>query len=382
MLQIKIYNCTAVAENKNECASNEEIKKKLESPTVTYYTLKNYIDTNNYKNPYVRGLQETFYYVSYNRYISATEYLKHVQVHSDIGLLFSEEKINSDNTVDSMIDFFKDGINDGKIFTMTLQLTNKIDIYNRTYYKLQDLGADIGAVFGVMRIVFSFLIELYNTSKLFNSIINNYFLIKDEYKPVNKDKKIFNNLKSNFYTDFKLDISLERRNSINSQINENKKSDEYKKSSRNSEIIEENTSRTKTKNLLNIAESKNITIDKIISGNAHLKKNIKNEEEEKEKEKKIKLNFSYIDRLFCLYIIELCKKKVHKHSHYYLYYKGKKFLIKIFDVKNYLVIHNFCEMFFLLNGKEKREIFDYATTPILSTNYVGMRLGFENDTLF
>ncbi len=80
--------------------------------------------------------------------------------------------------------------------------------------------------------------------------------------------------------------------------------------------------------------------------------------------------------------MKLCKKKVHKHSHYYLYYKGKKFLIKIFDVKNYLVIHNFCEMFFLLNGKEKREIFDYATTPILSTNYVGMRLGFENDTLF
>ncbi len=278
-----------------------------------------------------------------------------------------------------MIDYYQDDINDGKIFTMTLQLTNKIDIYNRTYYKLQDLGADVGAVFGVMHIVFSLLMELYNTSKLFNSIINNYFLIKDEYKPVNKDKKIFNNLKSNFYTDFKLDISLERRNSINSQINENKKSDEYKKSSRNSEIIEENTSRTKTKNLLNIAESKNITIDKIISGNAHLKKNIKNEEEEKEKEKKIKLNFSYIDRLFCLYIIELCKNRVNKHSHYNLYYKGKKYLLKIFDVKNYLVINNFCEMFFLLNGKEKREIFDYATTSILSTNYVGMRLGFEND---
>ncbi len=97
MLQIKIYNCTTIAENKNECSSNKVIKQKLESSIVSYYTLKNYIDTNNYKNPYVRGLQETFYYVSYNRYVSATEYLKHVQVHSDIGFLFCEEKINSDN---------------------------------------------------------------------------------------------------------------------------------------------------------------------------------------------------------------------------------------------------------------------------------------------
>ena len=70
MLQIKIYNCTAVAENISECATDDVIKEKLKSPIITYYTLNNYIDTNNFKNPFVRGLQETFYYVSYKKFVS------------------------------------------------------------------------------------------------------------------------------------------------------------------------------------------------------------------------------------------------------------------------------------------------------------------------
>ena len=92
MLQIKIFNCSAVADDISQCADNDVIKEKLSSPIISYYTLKNYIDTNNYKNPFVRGLQETFYYVSYKKFISATPYLKHVQTHSDKGFLFSEEE--------------------------------------------------------------------------------------------------------------------------------------------------------------------------------------------------------------------------------------------------------------------------------------------------
>jgi hypothetical protein len=262
---------------------------------------------------------------------------------------------------------------------MTLQITNKIDVYHRTYYKIQDLGAEIGAIYGVLHIVFSILMELYNTSKLFNSIINHYFLIKEEYKPHNQEKKIFINLKSNFFQDLKLDFSFERKNTLNTQLNDNKKDendDECKKSknSLNSENIEEeNSSRTKSKNLLHPTENKinTVTIDKIMNDIANNKKNfIKNEE------KQIKMNFSIIDRLFCLYIIELCKNKVNKYSYYNLFYKGKDYIIKIMDIKNYLLIQNFFEMIFILNGKEKRQIFDYVTKPILSSNYVGMRVGF------
>ena len=56
-----------------------------------------------------------------------------------------------------------------------------MDIYGRTYYKIQDLGADMGAIYGVLGLFFSTLMEFYNTSKLFTNIINN-FEINDKKK--------------------------------------------------------------------------------------------------------------------------------------------------------------------------------------------------------
>ena len=178
MLQIKIYNCSAIAENKNECASNEIIQEKLKSPIITYYTLKNYIDTNNYQNPFIHGLEESFYYVSYKKFISATQYLKHIQIKSDIGYLFEKFEISEDSTIDSNVEYSEYDQEDGKIFTMSIQLTNKIDIYNRSYYKIQDLGADIGAIYGALHMVLQILFRLYNSSKLFTNIINGFFFDK------------------------------------------------------------------------------------------------------------------------------------------------------------------------------------------------------------
>ena len=214
MLQVKIFNCNAVAENISECASDDIIKEKLKSPIITYYTLKNYIDTTNYKNPYVRGLQETFYYVSYRKFISATQYLKHVEVHTDKGYLFSEEEINPDHTVDSMIEYSETEQEDGKIFTMSIQLTNKIEIYSRSYYKLQDIGAEIGAVYGALNVVFGVLFHLYNNSKLFCNIINKFFLIKEDFEPMKRENRAFLNLKKKFFHDLNLTISVRKTSFI------------------------------------------------------------------------------------------------------------------------------------------------------------------------
>ena len=216
MLQIKIFNCSAVADDISQCADNDVIKEKLSSPIISYYTLKNYIDTNNYKNPFVRGLQETFYYVSYKKFISATQYLKHVQIHSDKGFLFSEEEIIADHTIDSLIEYSETDQEDGKIFTISIQLTNKIDIYTRTYNKLQDLGAEIGAVYGALHMVLAIIFQFYNNSKLFCDIINNFFLIKEDFTPLNREKKSFVDLKRRFFKDLNLIISLRKSSFVTS----------------------------------------------------------------------------------------------------------------------------------------------------------------------
>ena len=376
MLQMKIYNCTALADNINECASDDIIKEKLTSPIISYYTLKNSIDTNNYKKPFVNGLQETFYYVSYKKFISVTQYLKHIQIHSDKGLLFSEEEIIEDHTVDSMIDYSQADQEDGKIFTISIQLTNKMEIYSRSYFKLQDLGAEIGAVYGALHMVFAVLFHLYNNSKLFCHIINKFFLIKEDFTPLSREKKTFIDLKRKFFKDLNLIISLQKQsfvishNSFNKSINNNISTLSDLNNSKKNKINEDYIKTTEgTNNILTKEKRENKNSKKFL-------KNILNKKKEEE-QKRIVIDFTPVDRFLCLYLINLCRHKVNRYSYYNLFYKGKDYIIKALDVTNYLKYNNFLQMIFLINGKQTRELYEYVTTPILSTDYVGPRFQVE-----
>ena len=379
MLQIKFFNCVAVAENISECSNDDIIKEKLTSTIVTYYTLKNYVDTNNYKNPFVRGLQETFYYVSYKKFISVTQYLKNIEVHSDVGYLFSKEEIIKDHTVDSMIEYSETEQEEGKLFTMSIQLTNNIEIYSRSYFKLQDLGAEIGAVYGALHMVFAVLFGLYNNSKLFSSIINKFFLIKEEFTPLNREKKAFINLKKKFFKDLNLIISVQKKSFA---ISHNSFSKSF--SNNLSNLSELNNNNKKSNNIMNEEymktseglNSPNLKDKNIKKSNEQFLKQVLNKKKEEE-QKKIKIHFTYVDRFLCLYLINLCRHKVNKYSYYNIFYKGKDYIIEALDITNYLKYNNFLQMFFLLNGKKTRELYDYVTTPILSTNYVGPRFEVE-----
>ena len=378
MLQIKIFNCSAVADDISQCADNDVIKEKLSSPIISYYTLKNYIDTNNYKNPFVRGLQETFYYVSYKKFISATQYLKHVQIHSDKGFLFSEEEIIADHTIDSLIEYSETDQEDGKIFTISIQLTNKIDIYTRTYNKLQDLGAEIGAVYGALHMVLAIIFQFYNNSKLFCDIINNFFLIKEDFTPLNREKKSFVDLKRRFFKDLNLIISLRKSSfvtshhsrfnnssNLNKNINLSTMSDlNTKYKNKFSEEILKTTDNLK-KEKIKFREKNKIFLNRVLT-------------EKKEEDKhKIRIDFTYADRFLCLYLINLCRKKVNRYSYYNFFYKGKDYIISALDITNYLKYNTFLQMLFLINNKETRELFEYVTTPILSSKYIGPRFEVE-----
>ena len=378
MLQIKIFNCSAVADDISQCADKDIIKEKLSSPIISYYTLKNYIDTNNYKNPFVRGLQETFYYVSYKKFISATQYLKHVQIHSDKGFLFSEEEIIADHTIDSLIEYSETDQEDGKIFTISIQLTNKIDIYTRTYNKLQDLGAEIGAVYGALHMVLAIIFQFYNNSKLFCDIINNFFLIKEDFTPLNREKKSFVDLKRRFFKDLNLIISLRKSSFVTSHHSRFNNSSNLNKNINLSTMSDLNTTNKNkfseeilktTDNLkkekINFREKNKIFLNRVLT-------------EKKEEDKhKIRIDFTYADRFLCLYLINLCRKKVNRYSYYNFFYKGKDYIISALDITNYLKYNTFLQMLFLINNKETRELFEYVTTPILSSKYIGPRFEVE-----
>ena len=378
MLQIKIFNCSAVADDISQCADNDIIKEKLSSPIISYYTLKNYIDTNNYKNPFVRGLQETFYYVSYKKFISATQYLKHVQIHSDKGFLFSEEEIIADHTIDSLIEYSETDQEDGKIFTISIQLTNKIDIYTRTYNKLQDLGAEIGAVYGALHMVLAIIFQFYNNSKLFCDIINNFFLIKEDFTPLNREKKSFVDLKRRFFKDLNLIISLRKSSFVTSHHSRFNNSSNLNKNINLSTMSDLNTTNKNKFSEEILKTTDNLKKEKInfIEKNKIFLNRVLTEKKEEDKHK-IRIDFTYADRFLCLYLINLCRKKVNRYSYYNFFYKGKDYIISALDITNYLKYNTFLQMLFLINNKETRELFEYVTTPILSSKYIGPRFEVE-----
>ena len=378
MLQIKIFNCTAVAEDISQCADNDIIKEKLRTPIISYYTLKNYIDTNNYKNPFVRGLQETFYYVSYKKFISVTQYLKHVQIHSDKGFLFSEEEIIKDHTIDSLIEYSEADQEDGKIFTISIQLTNKIDIYSRTYNKLQDLGAEIGAVYGALHMVLAFIFQFYNNSKLFCDIINNFFLIKEDFTPLNREKKSFVDLKRRFFKDLNLIISLRKSSFVTSHHSRFNNSSNLNKNINLSTMSDLNTTNKNKFSEENLKTTENLKKERINfrEKNKTFLKHVLTKKKEEDKNK-IQIDFTYADRFLCLYLINLCRKKVNRYSYYNFFYKGKDYIISALDITNYLKYNTFLQMLFLINNKETRELFEFVTTPILSSKYIGPRFEVE-----
>ena len=102
-------------------------------------------------------------------------------------------------------------------------------------------------------------------------------------------------------------------------------------------------------------------------------------EKKKEEKNNIKINFTYVDRFLCLYLINLCRNKVNRYSYYNLFYKGKDYIIKALDITNYLKYNTFVRMIFLINSKETRDLYEYVTTPILASKYVGPRFKVEEE---
>ena len=56
-------------------------------------------------HPFERGIQEKFFYVSNQFQVSITEYIRHLDVISDDGLLFTTNKQLNSFKIDSIIDY-------------------------------------------------------------------------------------------------------------------------------------------------------------------------------------------------------------------------------------------------------------------------------------
>ena len=345
MLQIKFYDCVNtndyVIENNITCASEEILKENLNLADLSLYFIDTFISTNNYKSPFQRGIHEYFYDVSKNFILTLTQYYNHIEINDDSGLIFTtSNKINSFKLSD-MVTNKADERTGEHFLTLTLQLNNIIEKYQRKYYKLQDYAAQVGGVINTLLIICYFILKFYDENAYFEFLINEYF----EIKLFEKKQKT----KSN--------ICLIENNEINNNVNENLNKKKEKNKLKNLKENSLNLNRNKKNNYQN---NKNGSfINNLIKS-------------------KKKIDLSFWDKFF---FIQFCQNKSHakKNGTLEVYLLAKKHLMNYMDILGYLK-HLFSEdqKHKLLLNEEQQKIFDYIFKPILSYNYIGTRYNGQN----
>ena len=335
MLQIKFYECKNTTESQ-KCATEERLHNVLTNTGLSIYITDNYVRTNNYKEPFQRAVHEIFSQVSINYIVSITQYYRHTQVESDNGIMFTtSSKINEFKK-----DEFSKDINYNRtspnFITYTLQLNNIIEKYQRKYYKIQDLAAQVGGVYNVIMVICLYIVKLYEENYYFEFLINKYFEVKLYKKNNNISNKDINNIYNN-----------ETQKNSKNKIKTLKLSDSVKEKRDSKKILEflNNTQEIKKQIIANENNSKN---------------------------NKKQLNLKFFDKLFLVNILPKISSK--KNPNYELFIIAKNHLKSNMDIFSYLKHAHSDEMKSkLLLDEDQQKIFDYIFKPILSYNYIGTR---------
>ena len=134
--------------SKVECAPDDIIEKVLSGGFIGMFITDFSIDTNNYSHPYYVYGRNVYNGFSEFYYIDLWIYLKPIEIITDEGILFTKIKKHNVFAYESMKHdvYFKDG----DVFaSVTIRDSPKREVYERSYTKIQDVGAIIGGIVNV-----------------------------------------------------------------------------------------------------------------------------------------------------------------------------------------------------------------------------------------
>ena len=340
MIQIKFVDCDNSTGN---CASKEEITSFLHSADMSFYIIDNLVSTKNYKQPFTRSINERSLKVSESYKVSLIQYIKHIIIENDDNLILtSNHSMNSFSLGEftSNIVFERDS---ETFMSLSIELDNKIEKFQRRYYKMQDLAAQVGGIINALYMLILIILKSYEKNSYFEYLINNFFEIRlEEFQKrikIKSYKKSFNHIKKE---------SLDSNKNLNSNP-----------TNTNSPNSNSNNSNTNTNGNLN----NTMTIE-----NKKTKNNNSN----------WKMHFSFFDKLFLLKLAPQFSK-ARKDKIDEIYFKATDYIMNNLDVITHLRRAHSSDMKSdLLMGDEQKKIFEYITKPILSLSFLGTRYNIHN----
>lgn len=308
MLQIKFYDCMNQTDEQgimhDGCAPIEEVRKFLNYTQMSMYSFEEYVQTKKHKDPISHGYKEYFYYTSNRFFIAITQYLRKVKMVSDEGIIFQDKQELDSFKHDHMFSYTNSLREVPNFMSLSIQLTNEEDGYQRDYIKLADLAGQIGGIYKVLFLIFVIISHFYNENSMYEGLFNLFFEVVPD--------------KGNYSID----------NSYNNGNDYNK----YFSS-------EENETKLKTNN-------------------------IKNESLINNKKKQLELSFS--EKLITLVLCKKCSIQKDNRTRM-LFYNGKDKICSYLETSNYLLkIHQVDMLKKIISANENIQHTDYLSTPLIS----------------
>ena len=183
-IMFDFYKCENTTENGNSCKSQNEIDYYLNGTFASIEFTDISLDPSNYSNPDSPILGEIYSTVGNSFFKEMHLYLKAVTFNSDRGLVFSSIKSKDYIQLDYLNDMFTLKTQEN-FCSFTLKLSNRIDVYVRTYTKFQTTLANIGGIFKAISVIGEVLTFFYSRTSFELNLTNKIFNVYE-----NSEQKI------------------------------------------------------------------------------------------------------------------------------------------------------------------------------------------------
>ena len=170
-IKFNLYECVNSTKNNFSCKTKEKIDKVLGGAFFGFFFTDISIDPLNFTTPNQISVGDSYTTVSNKVYTEIHHYMKPIQISSDYGLVF--EDIHTDYYLQKerllIMNNFQPSVN---FVSYTLKLSTELDIYKRSYTKVQDVAAQIGGMLNFLTTC-GFILSYFYTEVKYNELLIN-----------------------------------------------------------------------------------------------------------------------------------------------------------------------------------------------------------------
>jgi hypothetical protein len=180
-----VYNikkCVNSTDSKIVCKSQEEIDKKIKGGFLQFYYFDNFVDLNNYSKVFTENLIHYFIVLDAKSTKFVDFYFKYVNVSSDIGLIFEDNRFLSAVAYDYYKEQIDTSPSDNLIIKLYVNSSNNYVFLTRVYTKFQEFAAIIGGLLKIMTFIGTIITSTFTNYEMREKMFNSLFDFRNKIK--------------------------------------------------------------------------------------------------------------------------------------------------------------------------------------------------------